>query len=88
MTRSVAATRFVRAVEAWHSKLSDAVGEELRDAACAFVDELKTREMPPEQVLVAVKDLLHSVDGGDAETQRQLMQKVIGWCINAYYDLG
>lgn len=87
--RSVAATRFVRAIEAWQPKSSDGVEEEVRSAACAFVDELKTQDMPPEQVLVAIKDLLHDVAGErDNDGQRQLVQKVVSWCISAYYDLG
>ena len=87
--RGHAATRFVRAVEAWHPESSEAVSKELQNAACAFVDELKRLDLPPEQVLVVVKDLL--IEDGvvrDADAQRQLVERVVTWCIKAYYDIG
>jgi hypothetical protein len=82
---SDAAQRFAAAIEAYHgASRKDAT--DVQDAACAYVAELKAQAWPPERVLIQIKELLRTSSGrSDDEQQRHLLQRVITWCIEAYY---
>jgi hypothetical protein len=64
-----------------------ATESELRRAVCDYTALLRAADAPPEQVLVAIKQLLREVAGGmlDPEEYRQLLDRVVRWCINSYY---
>jgi hypothetical protein len=65
---------------------SKAVTSETQEAICAYVDELKAQQLPPERVLVQIKELIATVEGDwSSDEQRQFLQQVILWCIQAYY---
>ena len=69
---------------------------ELQDAARALVSELRARNEPPEQVLLAIKAFLTeaglrpsyaaSGDGNGHGLQNTIYRDVIAWTIKAYYE--
>jgi hypothetical protein len=84
---SDAGQRFALAIEQWHRE-SGSTTSNVRDAACAYVLELKAKSLPPERVLVEIKRMLALVPGlsmEDEDAHRHLLQQVITWCIEAYY---
>jgi len=85
LANSLAAKRLVRAVSGV-AQSSNAATSEIRDATCAFVDELKALDVPPERVLVQFKEVIANALGDRrSDEQRQLFEQVITWCIEAYY---
>ena len=74
--------------------LTDACRAALKDRVCAVVDELKAEGLPPERVIVAVKQMAQEAGlspsrgvltvaplaGRDA-----LVVGMISWCIERYY---
>jgi hypothetical protein len=85
LPQSEAAQRFALAI-ASHLGAGD-TATEVRDAACDYVRELRERSLPPERVLVHIKEMLRTLPGrdDDDEEQRHLVRQVITWCIEAYY---
>ena len=78
------------------ARLARAPTPELREAACAYVRELKRRGYAPERVLVAVKTLV--TDAGLKRTgvwadrgslpihpDTEVMDHVVAWCIEEYF---
>lgn len=59
----------------------------LRDAVCAVVRRLKDEGLAPERALAAVKAHVHRAVGpyADDDPAGDLMARVVGWCIAAYY---
>ena len=86
---SHAAQRFALAIK--HSDYqSEAAATEMRDAARAYVRELRAQSLPPERVLVCVKRLIAIVPAHphdeDDDARRHLLEQVITWCIEAYFS--
>jgi hypothetical protein len=81
-----AADRLVRALESSpHGTFS--LPDPLRTAINNYVDELKAQGLPAERVLINVKRVVfdaYSVSSRD-EDHRRFRQRVITWCIEAYY---
>jgi hypothetical protein len=73
-----------------------AARQELQDAACALVIQLKREREAPEQVLLRIKRILAesglrpkhahaSDDDGDLGSDGRLYRDIIAWCIEYYY---
>jgi hypothetical protein len=64
-------------------------GEILRQALRAMAVEARDVRMPPEQLLVVLKDLWHTLPAVRAaehpEAQARLLQRVVTMCIKEYY---
>jgi hypothetical protein len=64
-------------------------GDELREALHAMATEARAKAVAPEQLLVALKDIWHSlpvVRGmHDPAEQIRLLQRVVTMCIKEYY---
>jgi sec-independent protein translocase protein TatA len=77
--------RFVRALNAPYPH-SPQAADDVHDAARALVEELRSLGLPPERVLVTVKGIIKaSVKRNDPVAEREELQRVIAWCIDAYY---
>ena len=68
---------------------------QLRAKVCEFADELRTRGVSPERVILAVKDVLRQA-GYESSTRTKstealltprdhLLGDVVSWCIEGYY---
>jgi hypothetical protein len=55
---------------------------------CAFVRERRDAGDPPERVVVALKDVIDraTIRSGRTEKQSALVETMIRWCINEYYQ--
>jgi hypothetical protein len=66
-------------------------GTAVKEAVCTFVRALKGRGLPPEHVVVAVKDVVQSAvprpPAGSREQAEaaELMRSSVEWCIAEYY---
>jgi hypothetical protein len=64
-------------------------GDELRSALHAMAADARAKAVPPEQLLVALKDIWYSlpvVRGmHDPSEQIRLLQRVVTMCIKEYY---
>lgn len=65
-------------------------GERLGAALRTMAAEARDRSMLPEQLLVVLKDIWHSLPGvrtmSDASDQVRLLQRVVTMCIKEYYS--
>jgi len=65
-------------------------GNELQDVLTRAATEAREKAIPPEQLLVIMKDLWHSLPElrrtTDADRQTELLQELISRCIERYYD--
>src|SRR4051812_31311875 len=65
--------------------------ERLRVTACEYVRDLRTRGVPPESAVVAIKDVLRRAITGQTPTHdsrreaEALVERVVTWCIAEYY---
>ena len=61
---------------------------ETQHALCAFVDECRAMQLPPEKVIVEVKALAGDVglSAGSGSKEERLLAQVVHWCILRYYD--
>jgi MoxR-like ATPase len=64
-------------------------GDALRSALRALASEARTKSVPPEQLLVALKDVWHSLPDVRAMSEQadqiRLLQRVVTMCIKEYY---
>jgi hypothetical protein len=64
-------------------------GDELRAALHALAEEARQRSMPPEKLLVVLKDIWHELPVVHQSTERdeqvRVLQRVVTMCINEYY---
>lgn len=65
-------------------------GNELQDVLTRAAAEARNKAIPPEQLLIIMKDLWHSLPElrrtTDSERQTELLQELISRCIERYYD--
>jgi hypothetical protein len=65
-------------------------GNELQDVLTRAAAEARDKAIPPEQLLIIMKDLWHSLPElrrtTDSEKQTELLQELISRCIERYYD--
>lgn len=65
-------------------------GDELGAALRHMAAEARDRAMLPEQLLIVLKDIWHSLPGvrnmSDATDQVRLLQRVVTMCIKEYYS--
>jgi|SRR4051812_33275750 hypothetical protein len=54
----------------------------LRQAVCDYVVAAKSAGMTPEQIIIAIRST--PISGGDILPS--IMQKVIDWCLDRYFD--
>ncbi len=64
---------------------SATVRAELEAAVRAYTQVLRRVEMPPEQALMLVKEVVTTEISGVNSAKRTLMEDVARWCIDAYY---
>ena len=62
----------------------------LYEAVCKYVTELRARGLPPERMLVLVKELMRgtapdSVTSRAVHLEADLLRLVVTWSIDAYY---
>ena len=84
---NTAADRLVRALEGSPRVGTFSPPDTLRGAINDYVDEQKAQGLPAERVLINVKRVVfeaYSVSSRD-EDHRRFLQRVITWCIEAYY---
>jgi hypothetical protein len=62
--------------------------ENLHLRVCAFVRERRDAGDPPEGVVIALKDVIDRATIRSARTEKQsaLVETLIRWCINEYYQ--
>jgi len=81
-------------ITALHAALVQYVGSPaqssaLRDALTRMATEARDKSMLPEQLLVVLKDIWHSLPGvqaiADPTEQVRLLQRVVTMCIKEYY---
>ena len=86
--KDASAARLVRAFDE-SVRGSTAVNGELRAAVCAYVGERQREQLPPERVLIALKDVLGHVDAYPMNhpDPDSLLQRVISLAIKEYYRL-
>lgn len=60
--------------------------EELRRAVRAFTRELRRQAVPPERMLIELKQLVRDTSISRAPYPQQLMEQVVSWGIDAYYE--
>jgi hypothetical protein len=64
-------------------------GDELGDALRHMAAEARDRSMLPEQLLIVLKDIWHSLPSvrnmSDSADQIRLLQRVVTMCIKEYY---
>jgi hypothetical protein len=58
--------------------------DQLKGRVCAVVDELKGAGTLPERIIVAVRGI--ATESGIRWSDVQMFERVIGWCIERYYD--
>jgi len=65
-----------------------AIRAELRASVTAYVRHLRTDGVPPERMLVLVKSAVREVTPPelDAVEARELMEDVVRWSVDAYYQ--
>ena len=77
--------RLVRAAGA--ASASDEASSELHAAVCEYVAQLKAQRLPPERVVVAVKQAL--TRAGLPRYRKPLdvflIERAVRWCIEEYY---
>jgi hypothetical protein len=70
--------------------MDDQRSAELRERVCAFVDEMKGRDLPPERILSALKRIAHDAgvrpasvtsSGVKLEPEGIVLQQLVRWCI-------
>lgn len=65
-------------------------GNELQDVLTRAATEAREKSIPPEQLLIIMKELWHSLPelrrATDSERQTELLQELISRCIERYYD--
>jgi predicted methyltransferase len=90
LTSAPEAARTTRAIAAFvadpHGR---AVAAEMHDAVCAYTRLLREAGLPPEQVVIAVKDV--AKDAGiptrlRGETESVPLARIVASCITAYYE--
>ena len=61
---------------------------DVHQKVCAFVRARRDAGDPPERVIVALKDVIDraAVRGHRTERQSALVETIIRWCINEYYQ--
>jgi hypothetical protein len=63
---------------------------ELQEVLTRAANEARDKAIPPEQLLIIMKDLWHSLPElrrtTDADRQTELLQELISRCIERYYD--
>ena len=83
-----AARRLSRALEL-EPRTGDMAAAPVREAICDFVAELKGAGVPPERMLVQVKEVIAEArrahSDRDREADQEFLQRVIKWCIDEYY---
>ncbi len=77
------------------ARTAGAASPELREAVCDYVRELKSRDEPPERVLVAVKTLVAEAgvsrkaygdfDRAVIHPEHEVLDHLITWCIEEYF---
>jgi hypothetical protein len=62
--------------------------EDLRAAVCDYVRDAKARKNTPEKVLIVLKRTVADVAVArfSYRTMNDLTERVVRWCIDAYYD--
>ena len=67
----------------------DASSDDLRAALYTMANEARTNAMPPEKLLVVLKDVWYALPGvresKERDEQVRLLQRVVTMCINEYY---
>jgi hypothetical protein len=67
----------------------DASNDDLRAALYTMANEARTNAMPPEKLLVVLKDVWYALPGvresKERDEQVRLLQRVVTMCINEYY---
>lgn len=65
-------------------------GNELQEVLTRAAREAREKAIPPEQLLIIMKDLWHSLPelrrAGDSDRQTEMLQELISRCIERYYD--
>lgn len=64
-------------------------GNELQDVLSRAASEARDKAIPPEQLLIIMKELWHSlpeIRATDTDRQTELLQELISRCIERYYD--
>ena len=65
-------------------------GNELKEVLARAAREAREKAIPPEQLLIIMKDLWHSLPelrrADDSDRQTELLQELISRCIERYYD--
>jgi hypothetical protein len=55
----------------------------LQKMVCGVVDELKPTGMPPERVLLAIKEIAQQA--GVAPAGNRLVEQMVKWCLERYF---
>ena len=88
------AERLQDALAAVEFPVSPPLLDELRKRVCEYVDSLKSRDWPPERVIVAVKQIAHEAGFHPSplvqtealmSARDELLVAMVGWCIERYY---
>jgi hypothetical protein len=81
-----------------HFPLSEPVEQEIRQHVYTYADELRALGLPPERVIVAVKQLAEDAGLGEAPNpiaqsgaevrtdSEQLVSDMVSWSIDSYYQ--
>jgi hypothetical protein len=79
--------RFVAALRRVRELPLDGESTELRAAACEYVDQLKAAGEPPQRVLAVVKEVtrIHLDHNLDQSATREVVERLVRWCIERYY---
>jgi hypothetical protein len=79
----------VSAALAHYMAAPDVHGNELNSALQAMASEARANAMPPEKLLIVLKDVWYELPAVRDSTQRdeqvRLLQQVVTMCINEYY---
>lgn len=89
MTRKAAGTAHINLAKALASVLATGVynKQELQDAVCVYVSEMKQSGATGESVVRAVKSLVAEVSGRYPSSERTqvLLADMVAWCLAEYY---
>jgi hypothetical protein len=61
------------------------VTDRLRHSVGIVADRARTHGVPPEQLLAALKDTFKAASGRGDANERELLERVVTWCIARYY---
>ena len=81
LRQALAATTRVR------GDLPAVLGQEVHDAICEYVGQLRRQGLPPERALIAVKRALDDagVSRRYGSPHEAFTERVVRWCIEEYY---